>query len=279
MALKIYGTQAGMYFFINDHLGTPQKIVNNSGQVVWSAAYLPFGKAQVTTETVANHFRFPGQYYDAESGLHYNRHRYYDPETGRYITADPIGLEGGVNLYSYVLNNPTNRTDVNGLKLELMGDANDKAILLKYLSEIAGTQLTMDVKRCISSKFHNPSQRFSDSEMWLKRIIRSDQRFTIIFGTTLQAAYFDNGSVLIDSAFREPNQNSFYYYTTENLTDFFKGAEVLAHELFGHGLVWLDGGPGSSRKLSAYERAYYEQKAIDIENIIRSILGRPSRSK
>ncbi len=95
LALKVYGTQAGMYFFINDHLGTPQKITDSSAQVVWAAAYLPFGKAQVTTETVANHFRFPGQYYDAESGLHYNWHRYYDPETGRYVTADPIGLEGG----------------------------------------------------------------------------------------------------------------------------------------------------------------------------------------
>jgi RHS repeat-associated protein len=104
-----------MYYFINDHLGTPQKIVNSSAQVVWAAAYLPFGKAQVTTETVANNLRFPGQYSDAGSGLHYNWNRYYDPETGRYITADPIGLAGGINLYAYVMGNPVNKTDKSGL--------------------------------------------------------------------------------------------------------------------------------------------------------------------
>ena len=68
------------------------------GNVVWKAAYDPFGEAQVDpSSTVTNNFRFPGQYYDEESGLHYNWHRYYDPRTGRYVTADPIGIEGGEN--------------------------------------------------------------------------------------------------------------------------------------------------------------------------------------
>jgi RHS repeat-associated protein len=72
-------------------------MTNESGSVVWSAAYTPFGKAEVDgSSTQTNNFRFPGQYYDAESGLHYNWHRYYDPKTGRYLTADPIGLDGGL---------------------------------------------------------------------------------------------------------------------------------------------------------------------------------------
>ncbi|MCP3928383.1 MAG: RHS repeat-associated core domain-containing protein [Bacteroidetes bacterium] len=59
---------------------------------------------------------FPGQYYDSETGLHYNWHRFYDPETGRYISADPIGLAGGdVNLYSYVWQDPINWQDFTGL--------------------------------------------------------------------------------------------------------------------------------------------------------------------
>ena len=114
VAMKLYGYQAGWYFFVNDHLGTPQKIVNEAGQIVWAGFYQPFGKAWAYPADVTNNFRFPGQYYDAETGLHYNWHRYYDPDTGRYITADPIGLDGGINLYAYVMNNPVNLTDPYG---------------------------------------------------------------------------------------------------------------------------------------------------------------------
>jgi RHS repeat-associated protein len=58
---------------------------------------------------------YPGQYYDPETGLHYNYFRYYNPQTGRYITPDPIGLEGGINLWPYVAGNPVNFIDPLGL--------------------------------------------------------------------------------------------------------------------------------------------------------------------
>ena len=113
--MKVYGANAETYWFINDHLGAPRTIVNSSGQVVWQAAYLPFGKAEVLVDTVENNFRLPGQYYDAETGLHYNMFRYYDPDTGRYITADPIGLDGGLNLFLYAGGDPMNWVDPWGL--------------------------------------------------------------------------------------------------------------------------------------------------------------------
>ncbi|MDD3813992.1 MAG: RHS repeat-associated core domain-containing protein [Desulfocapsaceae bacterium] len=92
-----------------------QQLVTAAGAVVWQAAYLPFGKAQIATATVANNLRFAGQYFDAETGLHYNWNRFYDPEVGRYISADPIGLDGGMNLYAYVAGNPVNAVDPWGL--------------------------------------------------------------------------------------------------------------------------------------------------------------------
>lgn len=90
-----------LYYYHNDQLGTPLRLTDGTGTVVWSAEYDPFGKATVSgASTITNNFRFPGQYYDEETGLQFNWHRYYDPSTGRYLTPDPIGLAGGdVNLY------------------------------------------------------------------------------------------------------------------------------------------------------------------------------------
>ena len=112
VAMRVAGD---WFWFLNDHLGTPRIMVDASGAVVWKAAYLPFGRAIVAKADVENNLRFPGQYFDEETGLHYNWHRYYDPSTGRYLTADPIGLEGGINLYAYTANNPINYFDTNGL--------------------------------------------------------------------------------------------------------------------------------------------------------------------
>jgi RHS repeat-associated protein len=108
------------YWYQNDHLGTPQKMTDSSGAVAWSATYDAFGNATVNAgSTITNNLRFPGQYYDAKTGYHYNWNRYYDPKTGRYITADPIGLEGGGNLFSYVLSNPIMLTDSRGLECDI----------------------------------------------------------------------------------------------------------------------------------------------------------------
>lgn len=132
--LKSYGYQPGSswstnslymkvgdssYWYQNDHLGTPQKFIAANGALVWEAKYDSFGRVDVLVEAVTNNLRFPGQYYDAETGLHYNWNRYYDPATGRYITADPIGLEGGDNLYLYANANSINLTDPMGLWVNL----------------------------------------------------------------------------------------------------------------------------------------------------------------
>jgi RHS repeat-associated protein len=101
IAVREYASSPGFYYFLNNHLGAPKRLIDASGATVWRADYLQYGKALVAVEAVPCNIRLPGQYHDAETGLHYNWHRYYDPNTGRYISADPIGIAGGLNLYGY----------------------------------------------------------------------------------------------------------------------------------------------------------------------------------
>jgi RHS repeat-associated protein len=103
-----------IYYVHNDQLGTPQVMTDESGNVVWQADYEPFGRASETTALVVQPLRFPGQYRNAETGLHYNYFRDYDPQTGRYIESDPIGLPGGLNTYIYAYGNPSRYIDLNG---------------------------------------------------------------------------------------------------------------------------------------------------------------------
>ena len=105
----------GLYYLHSNHLNTPQAITDANQQIVWQADYTPFGKTTITTNTLDNPLRFPGQYFDNETGLYYNYFRDYDPTIGRYIESDLIGLNGGLNTYTYVVNNPLNKVDPEGL--------------------------------------------------------------------------------------------------------------------------------------------------------------------
>ena len=100
--------QPELVYYQLDHLGTPIAAHNAKGEAVWTAEYEAWGR--IRNETVSDGlkanipFRFQGQYYDEESGLHYNRFRYYAPEIGRFVSQDPIGLRGGTNLFEYAPN-------------------------------------------------------------------------------------------------------------------------------------------------------------------------------
>lgn len=104
-----------IYFYHLDHLGTPQFLTDASGAVVWSARYEAYGAAHEDIMSVDQPLRFLGQYFDAETGLHYNRARYYDPALGSYLSLDPGLPVGSANLYRYVAGNPINLTDPFGL--------------------------------------------------------------------------------------------------------------------------------------------------------------------
>jgi RHS repeat-associated protein len=109
-------TQGELYYVHNDHLGTPQVMTDRGGRIVWRATYDPFGMADVdAASTLEMNVRFPGQYFDFETRLHYNMNRYLDVNVGRYLTSDPIGLRSSNNTYAYVDNQPINWFDLYGL--------------------------------------------------------------------------------------------------------------------------------------------------------------------
>jgi RHS repeat-associated protein len=130
--------KADVYAIHTDHLGTPLMVSDAHKRVVWQADYDVYGRATVRNHSLRSgtrppavgfiraahastrtsfsfNLRLPGQYEDAETGWHYNFHRYYNPDTGRYLTPDPIGLAGGTNLYGYVDGNPAEAGDPWGL--------------------------------------------------------------------------------------------------------------------------------------------------------------------
>ncbi|ANJ67021.1 hypothetical protein A9404_06175 [Halothiobacillus diazotrophicus] len=139
--------QPHIYAVLTDHLGAPLAVADEHKNIVWQAQYNIYGRATVRdhslhsgasppTNAISRIFgitdaqdnipsanfqfnlRLPGQYEDTETGYYYNFHRYYDPKTGRYLTPDPIGLEGGTNLYGYVDGNPVMASDPLGLDWE-----------------------------------------------------------------------------------------------------------------------------------------------------------------
>ena len=129
--------------FYADHLGTPHKLTGMTGAVVWSAQYAAFGLAQVETEAVVNNLRFPGQYFDAETGLHYNFQRYYEPGIGRYMQPDPIGLNGGINIFTYAKNHPLYFQDHLGLAVWFITVGSGGGSFVWGVSVVGGTALKL----------------------------------------------------------------------------------------------------------------------------------------
>ena len=146
-----------VWFYHCDHLGTPQEMSDQSGAVIWKAEYKAWAECKTekvkssffeNSEIISNNIRFQGQYFDQETGLHYNRYRYYSPYVGRFVSKDPIGLLGGNNNYQYT-QNPIDWMDPLGLSAcKLNKKVNVDAIVKKY----GGKHITSDYYEMPSHK-------------------------------------------------------------------------------------------------------------------------------
>lgn len=142
--VAVVQNNATLNYVTTDQLDTPRIITNSSQAVVWQWSSDPFGNGQPAGSLTYN-LRFPGQYFDAETGHNYNYARDYDFTTGRYIESDPIGLRGGNNSYVYVNDNPLKFADIFGLckscrecETTYENESNDAA--MNYVSGVKNCQ-------------------------------------------------------------------------------------------------------------------------------------------
>ncbi|MEQ9582057.1 MAG: RHS repeat-associated core domain-containing protein, partial [Arenibacter sp.] len=137
-----------LYYSHNDHLGSPVAMTDAQGQIVWDVDRKPFGEVSYRINRATNNLRFPGQYFDEETGLHYNYFRDYDPTAGRYIQSDPIGQNGGVNTYAYVENNPFKNIDPLGLR----------GIGVRIIQIYPMSRSNRQIDQVLQEGLHNPEQ-------------------------------------------------------------------------------------------------------------------------
>ncbi|EIZ0575067.1 type IV secretion protein Rhs [Salmonella enterica subsp. enterica serovar Dublin] len=136
-----YTPQRKIHLYHCDQRGLPLALVTPDNTVAWRGEYDEWGNlsGEENPEHLELVIRLPGQQYDEESGLYYNRHRYYNPGQGRYITQDPIGLKGGWNLYQYPLN-PVTGTDPLGLKVTFKGDEEQQKAMKEAYESVRKTK-------------------------------------------------------------------------------------------------------------------------------------------
>ncbi|OOS07816.1 hypothetical protein B0189_02055 [Moraxella cuniculi] len=177
-------SQIKVYHYHNNHLGTPQELTDDCGNVIWAnyeyawgGRYNHFYKEQslnncVIIESDLQPIRFQGQFYDVETGLHYNRFRYYDSDVGMFIQRDPIGLLGGNNVFQYAPN-PVGWVDPWGLNR-----------IKATLSLASGTSHNFEVKATSGAK--TVPMRTEDAEQKLLRTIENSFSKSELKGSTLE---------------------------------------------------------------------------------------------
>lgn len=177
-----------LYYLHDDRLGTPELATDSSQNTQWQASYEPFGQTSSVSGTITQNLRFPGQYFDVESGWNHNGFRDYIPDLGRYAEPDPLAMEGsagyyspaigkfiyqiplqpseGTDFYDYTGNNPTNAIDPSGLRWIVVTIWNRQGNSVGHAAafELNGSTILSEFPQCHCSKAPLlPPQNWSQS--------------------------------------------------------------------------------------------------------------------
>uniref|UniRef100_B1J8V4 YD repeat protein n=1 Tax=Pseudomonas putida (strain W619) TaxID=390235 RepID=B1J8V4_PSEPW len=176
------GQEQKVYYFHTDQIGTPLEMSNSEGEIVWQATYRSWGAIEsLAVNEIEQNLRFQGQYFDYDTGLHYNTLRYYDPEVGKFLTQDPIGLYGGWNLYEYTVN-PFTWVDPLGLCADTVkwGNHSEALVEVNPLKEWSGRMPITLCSRMVKAK---------RCELFLIRV-RKFWKDMILIGTRVKRTWF-----------------------------------------------------------------------------------------
>jgi RHS repeat-associated protein len=272
LAMTVYSVSAtNTYYAVKDHLGSVQALVNAAGSVVESYSYDAWGNTTIknaggtviTASAYGNRYMFQGREYSTVTGLYNFRARWYAPTIGRWLSKDPIGLEGGLNLYAFCGNDAVNFVDPMGEIVILSGsDAENKVILDALGSFVRGT-ISIDSRGKVSRA---PSPSDGAYEKTFDELISSSKTYSIMIdkaadlygGGSFDPNGCDGGTIRLS-----PTQGGYYQnihfvrdwrkFFFEVTTYFHTHASILAHEL-GHAISNMRNEPNSDRRLPAGDK-------------------------
>jgi RHS repeat-associated protein len=257
------GMQVGPtnYWYTRDHLGSIRELTDSTGAVVTRYDYGPYGRRTRLFGTVEADFGFTGHYHHKPSGLALAQYRAYSGDFGRWISRDPIGEGGGINLYGYVQSNPISYVDPSGLKF-VIDPAADRDWRSKTAQDLK--KVERDLKKNAQLNPNDPcAQKYYQDFMRLK----NDPNYEVFISPNTGINYYDPNDQSINFDAWNP-----YTPSTDADGSHLRDASVgLGHEI-GHAIYWYNGGTnpwGPASNPALFPNAG-EEGAVSFENAIRN---------
>ena len=296
LSMTVHGPTTSVYYYVKDHLGSVQAIVDASGAVVESYQYDAWGSVlnvldssgnpiQNRQSQIQNRFLWQGREYSWRTGLYYFRARWYEPVTGRWLSNDSIGIAGGLNQYATMVDNPVNFVDPFGLVIEVRDPA-QRAVVLATLSKFVRGTLSFNAKG------HLQRAKSADDcgvESDVDSLIADDRLYEIIAERRGYGGVFEPWTQVMGDMFWQNNIGQggrIYFDPHPEPSDFYDinfwgkdathtAGTILAHELLGRAVADFNREPVG--KLGSSVRDKANNRAVKRANPAFDRMGVPRR--